>query len=173
MYLCRTVFLNVFAGWTRALCLAVHFPLLLSYPAWVALRPMTYFCFPRAVLISGTQLARVLRSRAKVIQKIGKWLSGQKLGEKNRKMQSSVKGKHEDLLPGIEGGAARHPEIRRTPAGVAGRAEFRCRICIKCMSQGPRPLTPAPPKSLPKVISFQTSISAPIFSSKICKICEN
>ena len=74
------------------------FSLLLSYPAWVALRPTTYFCFPRAVLISGMQLARVLRSRANVIQKMGKWLSGQRLGEKNRKMQSSVKGKHEDLL---------------------------------------------------------------------------
>ena len=78
-----------------------------SYPAWVALRPTTYFCFPRAVLISGMQLARVLRSRANVIQKMGKWLSGQMLGEKNRKMQVSVKGKHEVLLSRQESRATR------------------------------------------------------------------
>ena len=112
VYLCRTVFLNVFAGWTRALCSAVYFPLLLSYPAWVALRPTTYFCCPRAVLISGMRLARNLRSRAKVIQKMGNWLSGQRLGEKNRKMQSSVKGKDEDLLSRQESRAARRAAPR-------------------------------------------------------------
>ena len=110
------LFFNVFAGWTCALCLAVCFPLLLSYPAWVALRPTTYFCFPRAVFISGMQLARVMRSRAKVIQKMGKWLSGQRFGEKNRKMQSSVKGIHEDLLSRQESRAARSA----APAGARG-----------------------------------------------------
>ena len=49
------------------------------------------------------------------------------------------------------------------PQGLQGVLDFQCRICIKCMSQGPRPLTPAPPKSLPKVIIFQASISAPPF----------
>ena len=37
----------------------------------------------------------------------GDWLSGQRSGEKNRKMQSSVKGKHEDLLSRQESRAAR------------------------------------------------------------------
>ena len=61
----------------------------------------------KAVLISGMRLARNLCSRAKVIQKMGNWLSGQRLGEKNRKMQSSVKGKDEDLLSRQESRAAR------------------------------------------------------------------
>ena len=68
--------------------------------------------FSEAVLISRMQLARVLRSHANVIQKMGKWLSGQRLGEKNRKMQSSVKGKHEDLLSRQESRAARSAASR-------------------------------------------------------------
>ena len=46
----------------------------------------TYFCCPRAVAISGMRLVRNLCSHAKVIQKMGNGLSGQRLGEKNRKM---------------------------------------------------------------------------------------
>ena len=61
----------------------------------------------KAVLISGMQLARFLRSRAEVIQSMENWPSGQRLGEKNGKMQSPVKGKHEDLLSHQESRAAR------------------------------------------------------------------